>query len=209
MKINKYLNQKFKRLLIVEIIPDGKNPIAKYLCDCGKHGQALLGNIRAGRTVSCGCRLKETWNNKITHGFANTSTYTSWESMINRCTHGNVQNKINPQYTKRMVCNEWKKFDNFLKDMGERPPNTSLDRINNNLGYFKENCRWATRKEQSNNIKNNIVIEFENKKQTLSMWVREKQIPYTTAFARYRAGLPLEIVFTKGKLTKNSLKKLF
>jgi len=50
------------------------------------------------------------------------------------------------------VCEEWAKFENFLKDMGRRPEkHLSLDRINNNLGYYKDNCKWSTKKEQANN----------------------------------------------------------
>src|SRR6185312_14557355 len=49
------------------------------------------------------------------------------------------------------VCDRWMKFENFLEDMGVRPKGRTIDRINNSLGYYKENCRWATPKEQNNN----------------------------------------------------------
>jgi hypothetical protein len=78
-------------------------------------------------------------------------TYVSWSMMKQRC--------LNPNYEpfKRYggkgidVCKEWLVFDNFFSDMGERPIGTSLDRIDGRLGYSKNNCRWATRREQLEN----------------------------------------------------------
>ena len=83
-------------------------------------------------------------------------TYNSWRSMIQRCT--------NPNHThydryKGLLCEKWIKFDNFLGDMGERPFGTSLDRIDNNRGYYKENCRWATPEQQVRNRKNSVMDE--------------------------------------------------
>ena len=71
--------------------------------------------------------------------------------MVQRCTNQN--NKRWSSYGGRgiCVCDRWLKFDNFYADMGDRPLGRSLDRIDNNLGYFKENCRWATTLEQSRN----------------------------------------------------------
>jgi len=76
-------------------------------------------------------------------------TYRSWESMKSRC-NGTAGKKNNKWYSDKEItyCKEWQFFADFLKDMGIRPENTSLDRIDNSKGYFKENCRWATAKEQ-------------------------------------------------------------
>ena len=56
------------------------------------------------------------------------------------------------------ICKEWLEFENFYRDMGERPENKSLDRIDNNKGYYKENCRWANIEQQANNRRNNRFI---------------------------------------------------
>jgi hypothetical protein len=75
-----------------------------------------------------------------------TPTYSSWTAMRTRC-----RDKNDPYYFGIKVCKRWHSFENFLADMGERPPNTTLDRKDNRKGYYKSNCRWATRSEQQRN----------------------------------------------------------
>lgn len=87
-------------------------------------------------------------------------TYSTWESMLDRC-----RNPKNPHYMDYggrgiTVTPEWCVFINFLRDMGERPPDTSIDRIDNSLGYCKDNCRWATRKEQTVNRRNTFKVMY-------------------------------------------------
>ena len=120
-----------------------------FLCECGK--ETLIRNanyFRKGRiTKSCGC-LK----NKPKHNACKTRTYKSWEAMKNRCRNSNTPQWKDYGGRGITVCTEWQNsFETFYTDMGPRPPNTSIDRINNDLGYFKENCRWADRKTQVNN----------------------------------------------------------
>lgn len=87
----------------------------------------------------------------MTHGMAGTPIYQIWASMIQRCT--NSKDKDYKDYGARgiTVCKEWLKFEAFFSDMGHRPEGRSLDRRENDKGYSKDNCRWATAVEQANN----------------------------------------------------------
>lgn len=118
-------------------------------CDCGKTIVTTVGSLRSGNTRSCGC-LKA--NNNFRHGSSTTKTYNSWKAMLSRCT--NPKSSRFKDYGGRgiTVCERWlESFENFLEDMGEKPEGTTLDRIDPDGNYHKENCRWADATEQNYN----------------------------------------------------------
>src|SRR6187549_3886221 len=98
----------------------------------------------------------------LIHGHASkgtiTPTYSSWKAMIQRCSNPN--NTAWERYGARgiKVCERWMIYENFLADMGEKPAGLSLDRKDNSKGYFKENCKWATPKEQQSNRRGNVIL---------------------------------------------------
>jgi hypothetical protein len=130
------------------------------------------------------------------HGYATggvSPIYSRWYSMIERC--HNPKNSSYKYYGARgiKVCPRWRKsIKNFIEDMGEPPKDKTLDRINNNRGYSKNNCRWATREEQRMNQReysNTLFLTYKGKKRTLKEWGRIQNINYVTLHARiYRYG---------------------
>jgi len=98
---------------------------------------------------------------------------------------------ISPNYRERgiSVCAEWDDFVIFLKDMGTRPtPRHQLDRIDNDKGYSRENCRWVTATQNRNNTRQNRYIEFDGKRQTIAEWANELGINYRTLNNRINRG---------------------
>jgi hypothetical protein len=123
-------------------------------------------------------------------------TYVSWSSMKQRCL-----NKRHVAYKKYgmvgiTICPKWREsFVEFLADMGERPNGKTLDRIDNEKGYSKENCRWATPKEQANNKKNNFIT-FNNKKQHINEICKKYGITKYYLHQRLYAGWSLSDIFS-------------
>lgn len=138
------------------------------------------------------------------HGYVRTKVYRTWHGMKARCYNQN--NQKYPDYGGRgiKVVKRWReKFENFLEDMGEPPSkNHSIDRINNNGNYCKSNCRWATIEQQANNKRNNRIITYNGKTQTLPRWARETGIDRRTIMKRIGYGWSLDKVFTKVNYNK-------
>ncbi len=132
----------------------------------------------------------------------NKPEFNSWNNMLSRCSAKGTW--YFPLYGGRgiTVCEEWKTFANFLADMGPRPDGTTLDRIDPNGNYCKENCRWATNKEQCNNRRNNHILEYCGVALTMAMWARALRTPVETIAKRLRKKWPLErILVLRGRLS--------
>jgi hypothetical protein len=162
--------EKYNRLTFIcktveHQFPSGKTRWkGNFKCDCGKIKEIFIRSVMSGNTKSCGCLNVEVHRNLLTtHGKSYTKIYGIWEDMMVRASVNRVKNeKIQRDYVNRgiFVCEEWLSFDNFEKDMlPTYQEGLTLDRIDNSLGYFKENCRWATISEQNFN-KNNYKISI-------------------------------------------------
>lgn len=142
-------------------------------CDCDPNKEIyIIGNdLKYGNTSSCGCYRRE----KMTiHGKTHTKIHKIWNSILQRCLNEN--NEFYEYYGGRgiTVCDEWLEFENFYRDMGDPPDGMSIDRINNNKGYYKENCRWATREEQQRNTRRTKLDKFKVKRIREFLLMEEK-----------------------------------
>jgi hypothetical protein len=87
------------------------------------------------------------------------------------------------------ICNEWLYFTNFYNDMGDKPDGMSLDRIDNEEGYFKDNCRWATMKEQERNRRNNRYITINGETKCLAYWLEKLGVNRRLFYTKMNSGL--------------------
>lgn len=160
--------QRFGRL-IAKSWAEGSDKKWVCTCDCGRVVEVRGAGLRTGRAKSCGCLKAE----KMAHGLGarhkmcETPTYSSWDSMMGRCTRPNDPTFGRYGGAGITVCSRWTVFDNFFADMGERPAGTSLDRIDPSGNYEPENCRWASAKTQANNRRNNRKVEYRGKPMTI------------------------------------------
>lgn len=157
------LGQVFERLTVIEQLPSSKDGKTRWRCrcECGNETEVYGKYLRTGKTKSCGCFRKDylSKNPRIKHGHTanggntrSSRTYSSWSSMIQRTENPNHKQFYLYGGRGIKICDRWRSsFQNFLDDMGECPEGKSIDRINNDLGYFPENCRWATASEQNKN----------------------------------------------------------
>ena len=131
---------------------------------------------------------------------SNDRLYNIWRNMIQRCTDENSTNYERYGGRGVTVCNQWiTHFEPFMEwaiDSGYRDDLT-LDRKDNDGPYSPENCRWATQEEQQNNKRNNHMIFFRGKSQTLQQWANETGIKAPTIRRRLKNGWPVEIALTK------------
>lgn len=178
-------------------------------CDCGGSILVDSGNLRTGNTTRCAaCTTKAKGLSKTTHGHTRgrkpTRAYTTWQSMWSRCTDPN--NKRYADWGGRgiTVHPKWRSFEAFLADMGEPAEDKQLDRKDNDAGYSPDNCVWATRKEQGRNKRNNIVLTYQGRTQTMITWCEELGLVYDTVKARVRKGWPPERALAGGDLRQRN-----
>lgn len=200
---------RFGRITILRRDSDANKgrPIWVALCDCGKIMKTRGHHIFSGRSVSCGCYQKDMMKERATHGMTRQGrkkprSYTVWAAMKDRCLNPN--NHAWEDYGGRgiTVCAEWLDYISFSYDMGEPPEGMTLDRIDNNEGYSKENCRWSTYTQQANNRrqkKNTVQIKWADKYKTIPELVEETGVGYTTIWNWIKSGCDYDEIIKKSK----------
>ena len=187
--------QKFGRLTVIERKENNKRKNAQWLCqcNCGNYSIVVARDLRNSNTKSCGCFQKDqTRSASYIHGYGSVKiknrTYKTWAQMHHRCNNPNSQNYKNYGGRGIKVCKKWWKFEGFLQDMGERPLNMSIDRIDNDGHYCKKNCQWSTAKGQARNRKTNRLFTIDGITKCLAEWCEIYQKSYHKVWYRIHRG---------------------
>jgi hypothetical protein len=193
--IKSMVGEKYSNLTVLEFSRI-KNNNSHWICRCeicGNKTEVSRPNLRSGNTKDCGCKKTEKLSNaNKSHGYSKSPTWSSWMKLRQR-----VITKKNKTYASITYDKRWDSFELFLEDMGERPEGYSIDRIDNTKGYYKDNCRWATHKEQCRNRSNNVIITFNGKTMCATDWANEIGLHTDTIRRRIKKGLPIESILKK------------
>lgn len=134
-------------------------------------------------------------------------TYRSWQAMLTRCTNPGVKSFADYGARGVTVCERWKTFTNFLTDMGERLPGTTLDREKNESGYEPGNCRWATKITQARNTRANVRLTYQDKEMTQVEFSELIGLNQSTVSYRMKAGWSVEQIAATPAHTGNRFKQ--
>jgi hypothetical protein len=190
-------------------------------CECQAERPVLRQSLLSGASESCGCLRLERFAEAITsHGHTSggkaSPEYKAWCHLKERClnpTHAHYHNYGGRGIT---VCDEWRdSFEVFHRDMGPRPTaRHTIERKDNDAGYCKANCVWATRQEQAENRRSNNYLEHDGRRRTITEWSRVVGIPEPTISLRLKRGwsvadaLTRPPVDTRGELVEHDGKRL-
>jgi hypothetical protein len=185
---------------VVAIRPVGRNHHGKVLwelrCDCETLKTVIGTDFARGNYQSCGCgRGALISKSRTVHGMSDHPVYWVWRSMIDRCTLPTHQAWTNYGGRGITVCDRWREFSAFWEDMGPSyVPGLTLDRANNELGYFPGNCRWVTHTIQARNKRGNRFIDTQAfGRITIKEAAERVGLNYTTLLYRIDSGCPTEL----------------
>lgn len=204
-EIHTFIGATYGRLTVMATTRHLGDLKALVKCTCGTVKLVRLKALtRAKPTQSCGCLHKESVRaSNSTHGqswgMKRSAEMTIHHNMMNRCY--NSQSSRFSSYGARgiKVCERWHKFENFLEDMGHRPEGLSLDRVDVNGDYSKENCKWATRAAQANNKTTTRWLTYQGETLSMKDWCQKLNLPYGRTQARLNLGWSVEEAFEVSK----------
>lgn len=180
-------------------VKDGRQVEPRQCLSCKQLFYSPCSPSRKGRqkycSRSCGIRETSKRHGHSTHT-TRSPTYSSWASMRERCDRPSAT-KFSTYGAVGITYQEsWKQFKHFLADMGERPPGTTLDRRDNSKGYSKDNCRWATPKQQQRNMRSNHLITYNGVTQCAAAWAEVTGVRAPLIVQRIKRGLSVEQALT-------------
>lgn len=200
--------QRFGRLTVVERDKEwcGKDLHAHWICrcDCGNFVSTSGQRLRNKTAQSCGCFRKERMSEvsikeNTVHGQAHTKLYKVFYGMKDRCY--NPKNRKYKDYGGRgiTICDEWlcdfSVFYSWAVSNGYKV-GLSIDRIDNDMGYSPNNCRWTGVGEQNSNKRDNHIITFQGETKTVSQWAEQLGVNSSVIYTRIRRGWEVEKVLT-------------
>lgn len=202
MKESKDLKGKrFGRWSVLERTNNDKHGHAMWICecDCGTKKHIHRASLITGKSTSCGCWQKEKIKQvNLKHGMSKTKEYEAYYAMRQRCY--NPKNIDYYNYGERGigVCERWRNsFSNFLEDMGKCPKGYTLDRLDNDLDYSPDNCRWADRKTQGVNRRTTRTVTHLGVETTYLELAEKHGITMPALNYRLSTGMSLEEALAK------------
>lgn len=200
-KFKDVTGKRYGRLVVIELY--GKQKSVNYWrckCDCGNEKIASIKLLNNGCIKSCGCLQRESRGLKQkTHGLTHSRLFSIWTNIKTRTSNPNCSEAKNYIGKDIKMCDEWKDFIifyNWAMSNGYSD-NLSIDRIDNSKGYYPENCRWTTAKEQNRNKDNLHYIEYKGETHPIVVWAEKLNIKYGTLRSRINRGWEIERAFTK------------
>lgn len=181
--------------MITECVEKTKRgAIGEYRCYCGKVFNALNNNVKRGNTFTCGCLQNKTVKAVMTkHDGCGTRIYSIWTGMMRRCYEPKFINYKFYGGRGITVCDEWHDFATFRNDTKNGyADNLTLDRIDNNIGYWKSNVRWIEQKEQKRNMRSNRLYEYNGETKCIAEWAEKLNINESFLRARLNRGMSVE-----------------
>lgn len=184
-----------------QVIRAGRHIYRECVCECGVVRAVRECKLGHGKSTCCGCSRLRGQGEGYKHALYNT-----WSCMVGRCT--NPKNPAWDRYGGRgiRVCNQWLASPMaFYEYVGTRPsPEHSIDRINNDGNYEPGNVRWASPKEQSRNMRKNVVLELDGEKMVLQDWAKRIGVHSRTLAERLDRGWPIRKALTTPKIIKTT-----
>lgn len=163
-------------------------------CSCGTELVVRKDHLTTGDTKSCGCLQVELLKERCsTHGLIRTAIYGVWRGMKHRCQSPTYRWYADYGGRGIKVCDAWQSFENFYSDMGEPPfKGATLERLDNDGMYCKENCVWADKKTQAYNRRNSVLWEYKGKRYRLADLVELSGLKQSTLLTRLNRGWSVE-----------------
>jgi hypothetical protein len=175
-----------------------------FHCDCGNDYIGRAARVKAGEVSSCGCQEGST-----THGLSRTPAYDAHKSMIHRCYNTKTRNYHRYGGRGINICERWLSVENFITDMGQPSAGLTIERIDNEGGYWcgqcdecinnkrSRNCKWDTQQNQARNKSSNHPITARGKTMLLIQWTAETGLPTSTILNRLKRGWSEERAVTE------------